>query len=628
MNTLLLSLLPALLAGATPPQAPAAGPPALEIDGTLVGRTEVALWLTRFQGEFRAPGFARMWRVHEAAERAGLAPSLEVVRAEVEERIRARVEQAFGGDRDAWRAELESVGNTEDSYRAQQELELGYELELAALARSARGFEDAELAQAFEQHFGRDGVTLELRLIEKDVVYPPRLPGETRDEANAKRKRVEDAAFEWARALRERVAQGESFEALARTKNEDEQLRERAGRLAPGLDTRGLREETIAALYALEPGAVSEPVFARGSLRLYQLVSKQRTSFEDARDELIRILREEEVAVRETDALLAQLEAETPLRRLPALVEEVALADHDPSQPVLELGTTLIDRETYGFWLCRKIGNGLAREYVQQWLVTRRAAELGLSVTDEEIAERVASDLQAKIDFLHKGDAAAWEAELATHGHTRAMYENQAGIRARADLLAEKLLLRDLEVTPAMLRQAFEREYGPGGRTRRVRWIACGVKAPSVQPGTSQEEFERALEAARQEALERIVPLHERIENGEDFATLARKHSDDPETNSKGGLPDGTYDPLEWNEDVRAAIDALKPGHVTEPVYSVGAWYVFELLEDRTVEYESVEAQLRDLVKTSRPPSVRVAGFLNMLSKEHPFEVLSGLYRD
>ena len=81
-------------------------------------------------------------------------------------------------------------------------------------------------------------------------------------------------------------------------------------------------------------------------------------------------------------------------------------------------------------------------------------------------------------------------------------------------------------------------------------------------------------------ARRQLSALHERIVNGEDFAELARTHSDDPGSAPKGGEL-GWIDPGNTVPVFERAMDSLAPGELGEPFKSQYGWHVVQVLERR-----------------------------------------------
>jgi len=95
------------------------------------------------------------------------------------------------------------------------------------------------------------------------------------------------------------------------------------------------------------------------------------------------------------------------------------------------------------------------------------------------------------------------------------------------------------------------------------------------------------------DARNRLRLLKERIENGNDFAELAKLHSDDLSANRGGDL--NWLNPGDTVPEFERAMDALKPGDVSEPVRSPFGWHLIQVLERRdqdvTQERKRLEAR-------------------------------------
>jgi len=97
-----------------------------------------------------------------------------------------------------------------------------------------------------------------------------------------------------------------------------------------------------------------------------------------------------------------------------------------------------------------------------------------------------------------------------------------------------------------------------------------------------------------EQAREQIQNLKGRIEQGEDFAELAREYSSQQSTANLGGLldwfPAGSY-----GRPVQQAVNSLEPGEVSEPFQSEQGWHLVKLLDvreiDRTEDVRRSEAR-------------------------------------
>lgn len=104
-----------------------------------------------------------------------------------------------------------------------------------------------------------------------------------------------------------------------------------------------------------------------------------------------------------------------------------------------------------------------------------------------------------------------------------------------------------------------------------------------------------------EEVQQRIEQLMIRLENGEDFGTLARAHSQDPLSAARGGdlgwLSQGDTVP-EFEEQ----MNRLEPGELSKPFKSQFGWHLVQVMErrdhDSTEEYE--RSKVRQLIRSRK----------------------------
>jgi peptidyl-prolyl cis-trans isomerase SurA len=83
-----------------------------------------------------------------------------------------------------------------------------------------------------------------------------------------------------------------------------------------------------------------------------------------------------------------------------------------------------------------------------------------------------------------------------------------------------------------------------------------------------------------EDAKQRLSQLRKRIEGGEDFATLARAHSNDTGSALKGGDL-GWVSPGDTVPDFEERMNALQPKQISEPFKSPFGWHIVQVLERR-----------------------------------------------
>lgn len=95
------------------------------------------------------------------------------------------------------------------------------------------------------------------------------------------------------------------------------------------------------------------------------------------------------------------------------------------------------------------------------------------------------------------------------------------------------------------------------------------------------------------EARHRLRQLKERIENGADFAELARLHSDDLSASKGGDL--GWLSPGDTVPEFERTMDSLRPGELSDPIQTPFGWHLIQVLERRdqdvTQERRRIEAR-------------------------------------
>jgi peptidyl-prolyl cis-trans isomerase SurA len=81
------------------------------------------------------------------------------------------------------------------------------------------------------------------------------------------------------------------------------------------------------------------------------------------------------------------------------------------------------------------------------------------------------------------------------------------------------------------------------------------------------------------DARKRLSELRDRVENGADFAELARLHSDDTSAARGGDL--GWLSPGDTVPEFERAMEALKPKQVSAPFKTAFGWHIVQVLERR-----------------------------------------------
>jgi peptidyl-prolyl cis-trans isomerase SurA len=120
--------------------------------------------------------------------------------------------------------------------------------------------------------------------------------------------------------------------------------------------------------------------------------------------------------------------------------------------------------------------------------------------------------------------------------------------------------------------------------------------AEAVQQSHARHILIRPSEIlSRDDARAKLLQLRARIEHGEDFASLARAHSEDTGSATRGGDL-GWAAPGQFVPEFEKAMNALKPGELSQPVQSGYGLHLIQVMERRTrdVTEEALRNQARN----------------------------------
>jgi foldase protein PrsA len=197
-----------------------------------------------------------------------------------------------------------------------------------------------------------------------------------------------------------------------------------------------------------------------------------------------------------------------------------------------------------------QLRNALVRSLVEQAQFEIAAEELGLTVTDEELQTRLD---ELKEQFF-EGDEETYQEELEKQGLT----EEQVLKDLRTRMLSEKIfeeITSEIQVEDADVAAYYEENTAQFEQpaSREVRHILVKNKAKADE-------------------------IHAQLENGGDFAKLAKQFSQDPASKDDGGKftaqKGATVAPFD-----EVAFE-LETGELSEPVKTQFGWHIIEAVGD------------------------------------------------
>jgi peptidyl-prolyl cis-trans isomerase C len=133
---------------------------------------------------------------------------------------------------------------------------------------------------------------------------------------------------------------------------------------------------------------------------------------------------------------------------------------------------------------------------------------------------------------------------------------------------------------------------------------------------------EGANEEAWKEAESKAKDIKQKLENGEDFAELAKKYSDDPGSKNKGGDL-GFFTKGRMVPEFESAAFSLKPGELSDPVKTNFGYHLIEVQEKKAASTKTlaeVQAQTRQTLETEKQQQLQDA-LIEKLKAKYPVKV-------
>jgi foldase protein PrsA len=215
-------------------------------------------------------------------------------------------------------------------------------------------------------------------------------------------------------------------------------------------------------------------------------------------------------------------------------------------------------------------------------LLEKYAEENNIAVTDKEVSEQ----MQSIIDTYDSEDA--FEKDLKEKGIDKEFLEGELS----SQLLRSKIfniVNKDVIVTDDEVKQYYE------DNKSTIFLVPVKLKAShilAVFPWVKDNSEE--TEEGREEALEKIEMVEEKLKDGEAFEDLARQYSDDSNSAANGGDL-GYISEGQMVEEFDKALFALDVGEVSEIVETQYGFHIIKVY-DREEEYiqkfDEVEEQI------------------------------------
>jgi peptidyl-prolyl cis-trans isomerase SurA len=202
----------------------------------------------------------------------------------------------------------------------------------------------------------------------------------------------------------------------------------------------------------------------------------------------------------------------------------------------------------------------ILHQLIEDEIVMRRAEKLGLLATDEEV-DRKYNEIKSP------SSEEEFEKRLKEKKITLPDFKRDIRRSITLEKVMNKEVSSKINVSEQDISDYYNAHKGEFNLIETQYHLAQIMVTPAPNP-QAQNQNEKAQNAA--EARKKIDMIANRLESGDDFASLAMKYSEDPETSGNGGDLGTTPESGLNRADpaTRDAVMKLKPGQIS-PVITV-----------------------------------------------------------
>ncbi len=203
----------------------------------------------------------------------------------------------------------------------------------------------------------------------------------------------------------------------------------------------------------------------------------------------------------------------------------------------------------------------LVRQLIDEEILAQRAAKLNLAATDEEVDSQIS---EMKAPFTQEEFQKRLQEKHLTMAELRQDVQREKTTKKLLNKeINAKINITDEDISSYY--QAHKLDFDlPEPKYHLAQIVVTDTPAPAGQQGGGVGNLQNSKATTPAEAEKKITMLHNRLETGEDFGTLAANFSERPDNSSSGGdMGFFTQSQLESDPAVYAAVQKLKPGQIT-----------------------------------------------------------------
>jgi peptidyl-prolyl cis-trans isomerase SurA len=227
--------------------------------------------------------------------------------------------------------------------------------------------------------------------------------------------------------------------------------------------------------------------------------------------------------------------------------------------------------------ILNKARQDLLKEAIEEKILLLNAEEANIEVSEEEVDDSIE---EFKQNFASSQE---FHNELAGEGLTLADLRERIEQRIKVRRFMRFVIFKDINITEGEVQELYE-------ENKESFFVPEQVKISQI--------LVEPLEDGRTQ--EKVDDIFNRLESGEDFATLARLYSDGPHASKGGDL--GFVHLEELHPDVRKALNGIEIGKYTDPIKTTAGIHIIKLEARKLPQYvpfsemeDSLKKKLYDL---------------------------------
>ena len=236
-------------------------------------------------------------------------------------------------------------------------------------------------------------------------------------------------------------------------------------------------------------------------------------------------------------------------------------------------------------------------EPVLEALLERECVAQGIAARDEEI-DRYIGEIQSRNGM----DRERFQRALTAQGLTWEAYRVKVKNEIEKAQLVNREIRQRVNVSPEEIRRYYDAHLSDYAIAERIKVRDILF---ALDPGADDDEVAHVRGKAEEV---RSLAL-----KGRDFGALARQFSEGPGADKGGEL--GTFGRDEMEGALAAAVVALKPGEVSEPVRARGGFHLLRVDERIAAGHKKIE-EVQDDIREALYNDALQARFQNWLSRD------------